>query len=225
MNFLELVDDLRIQCGASGRAPATLQGALPTETDRFRRWVNSAWNDIQISHTDWRFLFIESSHTMAVNSRVLNQTEYAAGNVAEWMVDTFRIADPAKPRMDSQPLPFVPYYEWRDNEGRDTTITGKPSTFTIDPMTEAILLAPTSDKAYVLFYDYWKNPQVLVANNDVPIIPKRFHDLIVAWAMKKYGYHEAASEKLQQANEVISRLYPALEMDQLPAMNVGTLWN
>ncbi len=41
--------------------------------------------------------------------------------------------------------------------------------------------------------------------------------------MRKYGYHEVATEKIQEARELIGRLLPALEEDQLPPVTLGTL--
>ena len=224
MNFLELVNSLRIEAGASGRAIDTLEApGLAAETDRFKRWIASAWNDIQIQHTDWNFHLVESTHTLEVGVTVLNMTEFMAGDVAEWMVNTFRITQPASTRMLSQTMQYIDYYYWRNGEGMDTTREGMPQSFSIQPQTEAIHLSMTPDKAYDIFYDYRRTPQRLTEDLDVPIIPIRYHELIVAWAMRKYGYHEVASEKLAQSMEIIGRLFPALEMDQLPEITLATL--
>ena len=223
MNLLGLVNSLRIEVGASGRTLTTVEGSLAAETERLKRWIVAAWNDIQIQHTDWNSHLRESTHTLVPGVTVLNQTEFAAGDVAEWMVNTFRITQPLSTRMLSQTMQYVEYYQWRNDEGMDTTREGMPQSFTIQPQTEAILLSTTPDKAYAIFYDYRMTPQILTDDDDVPIIPARFHDLIVAWAMRKYGYHEAAGEKLIQSAEVIGRLFPALEMDQLPEITLATL--
>lgn len=223
MNFLQLVESLRIETGASGRPLLTLQGTLAAETERLKRWTASAWNDIQLQHINWNFHYIESSHTLLVGETVLNQTEYAAGDVAEWMVNSFRISDATGLRKNSQWMRYIEYYDWRDNDGLDNTIEGKPDSFTIHPQTEAIHLTRTPDLAYELFYDYRRTPQVLEADEDIPIIPTRYHELIVAWAMKKYGFHEVAGEKLTSAQEIIGRLFSALELDQLDEMTTDTL--
>ena len=152
MNFLQLVESLRIEVAASGRPITTLQGGLAAETNRLKRWVASAWNDIQLAHTDIK-------------------------------------------RFDSP-----------EHEPYDPTVIGKPTSFTVHPQTEAVHLTMTPDLAYELFYDYRRTPQVLVADDDTPIMPSRYHELIVGWAMLKYGYHEVASEKLAASKEIVGRL-------------------
>lgn len=223
MDFLEIVNKVRIEAGASGRTIETVQGTLPAEIQRLKNWTIDAWNDIQMMHPHWNFHYIESTHDCEVGLAILNQTEYAAGDVAEWMVNSFRIALPGETRRESQPLLYLNYYDWRDNAGLLVEESRKPDSFTVHPRTEAVHLSSTPDLAYLLWYDYRRTPQSLEANTDVPIIPARYHDLIVAWAVKKYGWHEAASEKLQSANEVINRLLPALELDQLDEVTLGTL--
>ena len=78
------------------------------------------------------------------------------------------------------------------------------------------MIAPPTDEARVLFYDYWRTPQILEDDEDEPIMPSRYHDLIVYWALKKYGLYEAATEAIARADMEINRLLPELEMDQLP---------
>lgn len=218
MTFVELVDALRIESAASGERITTVQGNLKGETERLKKWVKDSWLDIQRKHTDWQFLFVQSSYTLPVNASVLNPTEYDADEVAEWKVNTFRIAEAGGARKDSKPFLYRDYFDWRDREGLDVTIPGIPQSFTIHPTTEALHIAPPSDTARILFYDYWRNPQILEDDDDVPLIPARYHDLIPYWALKKYGFYEVAPEAITRADSEINRLLAELEMDQLPTV-------
>lgn len=218
MNFLELVNKLRVESGASGDDITVLSGNLPRETARLKQWTADAWKEIQLLHErHWRFLYKESTgFTVPVGASVLNPTEYAAEDVAEWGLRSFRIAPPLSARKDSVPLQFVDYYDFRDNDGRDPMITGKPLVFTVHPNTEAIHIAPAADAEYVLFYDYRKQPQSLIDASDIPIMPGRFHDLIVYYALEKYALFESAQEALVKAQQGKRRLLPELQTDQLP---------
>jgi hypothetical protein len=214
MNFVELVNALRVEGGISGRAIESVEGAQVGEAERLVKWTKDAWMDIQMQHTEWAFLFVESTFTLPVAASVLNPPEYEAGNVGEWKVNTFRIAPPGGTRRDSKPLRYMDYFDWRDTDGLDVVNLREPTSFTIHPTTEALHIVP-SDTARILFYDYWRTPQELDEDGDIPIMPARFHRLIPFWALKKYGAHEVAPEALVRAETEINRLFPALEIDQL----------
>jgi len=221
--FLELVNALRIESAASGRELESVEGSHKGETERLIKWTCDAWKDIQRKHTDWNFLFVESSFVLPVNASLLNPPEYDADEVAEWHVNSFRIAEAGGARKDSRPLPYIDWDIWRDRHGLDVTVSGIPTTITIHPVSEALMIAPPTDAARVLFYDYFRTPQVLVDDEDVPIMPARYHDLIVYWALKKYGIHEGASEVIVRAESEISRLFAELEIDQMPNVTLGGL--
>lgn len=223
MTFVELVNALRVEAAASGRTATTVQGTMVGEQERLRKWIKDSWLDIQRKHPDWQFLFVQSTYTLSVGESVLNPTEYEAEEVAEWKVNTFRIAEAGGARKDSQPFLYRDYFDWRDMEGLDVTVNGVPKSFTIHPTSEALMIAPPSDTARILFYDYWRTPQELEDDDDEPIMPRRFHDLIVYWALRKYGIHESAPEAILRADTEISRLLPELEMDQLPQVTYAGL--
>ena len=130
MTLVELIDALRIEAAASGSAVTTAQGSLKGESERLRKWIIDSWKDIQRKHTNWRFLFVESSYTLTENESTLDPTEYEADEVAEWHTDSFRIAPAGGTKKDSQPLCFWDYWEFRDGTGFDSTDPGMPASKT-----------------------------------------------------------------------------------------------
>jgi hypothetical protein len=223
MNLVELINALRIEAGASGRPITTAQGVLTGESERLRKWIIDAWRDIQRKHIDWRFLFVESSYVMSVDESTLNPTEYEANEVAQWHGRSFKIAKAGGAWKDAERLPFRQYFDWIENDGRDLTVNGKPNSITVHPTTEALMVAPPADDEYVLFYNYWRTPQTLVDDDEEPIMPERYHDLIVYWALKKYAVHEVAPEAIMRADVEVKRLLSDLELDQLPAITTASL--
>ena len=224
MNFVELVHDLRVEAAASGRKVTSVQGDLVGELERLRMWVRDAWTEIQ-NRQRWLFLFVESTCPVPLNASILNPSEYAAGEVAEWIASSFRIADDGQPRFNSTELTYVDYPIWRDNEGFNLSTPGIPTAFTIHPNTEAIHLAPASNAPRELFYDYWRTPQVLTEDGDVPIMPARYHKLIVYWALRKYGLHESAPEVIARVNTELGGVYQSLLRDQLPRQMTQGLYD
>lgn len=63
------------------------------------------------------------------------------------------------------------------------TSTGRPYAFAIIGGT--VTLYPTPDGAYPLALRYWKLPEDMVNESDTPSIPVQYHELLIAYAMKK----------------------------------------
>lgn len=69
-----------------------------------------------------------------------------------------------------------------DYDGSPTS-TGRPYGFTVIGTT--ITLYPTPDGVYPLAMRYWKLPDDMVEDADTPGIPAQYHELLIAYAMKK----------------------------------------
>lgn len=226
MTFLELMNALIIESGVAGSSVTTVQGTLPLEQAKLRKWIQDSWREIQTSKEKyWGFMFVSTSMIVPLNASVLQPPEFLAGEVAEWNEDSFRIADAGKGRKDSQPLHFRDYFWWRDNEGLDLTVSRRPSSITIDWSTESLIIAPPSDEIRTLYYDYWRTPQELKLDTDVPIMPKQFHDLIVGKALRRYALDESAPEVMAKADDIIKAWAGPLDRDQgTDVETVGLLW-
>jgi hypothetical protein len=223
MTFVELCDMVRREGGISGPSITTVQGSIPTETTRVKNWVKDAWQDIQSMHTDWQFLFYESSFTIPQYASLITPTEFAAGVVAEWTPWTARISSADEGRAKSQELTLQNYYIFRDSEGLDPTVRGRPSTIAIHPRTEAIHLAPAADAEYEFYYDYYRTPQILDQDEEEPVMPARFHALIAWEALSRYGGYEVAPDVVSRAREHAGKLMAALISDQMPGVSTSCL--
>lgn len=212
MNYLELVNDLMIEAGVAGQSVTTIQGTLPLEIQQLKIAVRDSWIEIQNKPNYWGFHFVSASMVVPLNASVLNPPEFS--QVADWELDSFRIADAGKTRKDAERLRFRDFLWFRDHEGADITRTGRPQSITVDPNTESLIIAPPSDQIRTLFYDYWRTPQELTLDGDVPIMPKRFHKLIVGKALKRHAQSEAAPELLVKAADIISEYQNNLHVDQ-----------
>ena len=220
--FVQLVDKLRIEGGVSGFPITTVNGTLSAETARLKKWVQDAWRDIQTMY-NWRFLFREASFTVPQYASVITPPEFTAGQVSEWFEDTVRIAEFGGARKDSDVMTVLDYFEFRDGAGIDPTVRGKPSAVAVHPNSESLLIAPSADEQYTMFYDYVRVPQELDDDGDVPIMPARFHDLIVWEAIARYGGYEESSVVLQRSTLQKGPLWAALMRDQLPEVGTSSL--
>ena len=221
MTFVEMLERYRVECGVSG-SPITDVTMVRGEHLKLRGWLKDAWLDIQSDQSGrWEFLRASSSYTIALNSSLLAISEWAAGTVNRWKIDSFRMADFGLPRARSVQLHYVDYDQFIAGVGLDVGTTGRPLYFTVRPGDKAILVAPTADAAYTLYYDYWSEPVELEDNGDTMPLHRKFHMLPIYRAMRDYGYFEAAPEVLARAVEKYDELIFKLELEQLPSPQWG----
>jgi hypothetical protein len=69
---------------------------------------------------------------------------------------------------------------------------------------------------YAVSLPYYRTPQILTDNTDIPLIPESYHDLIWMRAVIKYGYYESAPEMLQRVQAEYPSRLASLEANQLP---------
>lgn len=224
MTYLELVNMLREETGASGAALTTLGGTLSRENTRYKNWINRAWGSIQSKHRTW--LFMESAFNFQTTAGVQTYTAATLStpitNLANWKRSTFRCYRTSIGVSDEQILPFLDWATFRDLYMFSTqgTVQQRPVVFSIDP-DKNIVLGPLPDAAYTIAGYYYKSPQTLVADSDVPDVDAEFHELVVWQAMTRYGFYEAAPEVLAGANDEGDRLMNNLEQDYLPQITMG----
>lgn len=219
MNFVQLVERLRVECGVSGSPLLSVQN-LSGELLRLQYWINDAWNNIQTFRNDWQFMRVPFSFTTTAN--VANYTPTAAGlpNLDEWKRDSMWIYDPSIGVSNQMPIGVMPWDGYREMYIRGQQTPQRPITISIGP-DKQLWLGPVPDVPYNITGEYWTNPITLVNDTDIPALPARFHKLIVYEAMKMYAGYEAAPEVEARANKEGGPLWNGLELDQLPAMTVA----
>lgn len=223
MKFVELADAVRREGGISGGKITTCQADRVGELERVVNWVRDAWRDIQTMYTNWQFLYHEASHPIPQYTGVIYPPEFAARQVADWGACSFRIARSGHGRHRSDPILPEHYQTFRDHMMDPPNRYGRPDRLAIHPRGESIHLTPAADQEYELFYDYWRVPQELVEDDDEPVMPDRFHMLIVWEALQRYGGYEVAPDVIDRASARSQQLLSALIHDQLPRMSTDSL--
>lgn len=74
--------------------------------------------------------------------------------------------------------------------------TGRPYAYAA--LGSSLSLYPTPDAVYSLSLRYWKLPADMVADSDTPEIPVQYHELLVAYAMRKAFLREDDFQAAQQ---------------------------
>jgi hypothetical protein len=229
--FLELVNLARSEAGVAGSDLTTLTGTLNQESTRFKNWVLYEWKRLQARHPDWQFLRTsfqfntvasQASYTPVQAQATTDGTSSTASILADWKLDSFRISTSGTSFADEVLLGFMTWEQYRNlyQYGYMRSARSRPVVFTQDP-TKNIYLGITPDSIYTVNGEFYRTPQILSADTDVPLMPAKYHDLIAFKALRAYGIFMSAPEVIGRADENISVLYPTLCSDQLPTMMSG----
>ncbi len=235
MNFLQLCDKTRRQCGIAGSnvagttTPATTQNQT-AEMLRIVEWVRDAYREICASRNNWKFL----SSDFSVNT-VANQESYlptactdenlaaligstTVGNFARWDLETFRIYLQSDGVATRQFLWWIGYDWFRNLYDLRPMSPMRPVRFTIRPNDLAIKLGPTPDTIYIVEGKYWRQAPDLELDTDVPLFPPRFHDAIVYLACRYYAGYQEDGGAYSDFNTKYEQFYGGLLADQLPML-------
>lgn len=231
--FLELVQELRRECGVS----ATTQGDQPSavlnqtgEMLRLVNWTKRAWLKIQNAQ-DW-WLWMRQDFTLSVTANVGaylpsvavdDGTGLAISRFGRWHARSLRLYTTSVGTTDEQFLVDWDYDKFRDSYlfAGQRAQRNRPVVWAERPNDRAILLGDVPEKAYTIKGSYQRGPQALSADSDVPELPARFHPIIVYRAMMYYGKYEAAPEILAQGRDEYEAMLADLVRDQLPPMEMG----
>lgn len=223
MNFLQLVNRTRQECGASGGSTplGSAQNQLG-ESKRFADWVNAAWLDIQTSKDNWDWMREEFQFTLTPQKQTYTATEAGVGSsFGNWKVDSFRLASQVD-LVDEQLLNFLEYATFRNlyQYGSMRTTYSRPVVMTVTPGKD-LAFGAVPDLAYIAVGEYYRAPASMTSDTTPPDLPERFHMAVVYRAMMYYGGYESAPEVYQRGEMEFKRLMNRLEIDQLPTLVSG----
>lgn len=217
MNYLQLCQATLRESGLSGTidSVATATGV----NARICSWVNWAARDITMQREDWRFrrgMATAASTTLQANSAaVFGLTDFAAWKAANktYAPTAYRVSDGAG---TEHKLAWLDYDTFRMKYLIGVQVPGSSQEWSISP-TDEILLGPAPDSAHFVRADYARDFVDLVSDLDTPILPAKFHMLIVWRALTEYGGYDAAAEVFQRADRNYSAMWPQLVQSQMEA--------
>lgn len=205
----------------SGSGPSTVL-AQTGEMQRVVEWIKTAYESVQNLHASWNFLKTEFSFPTIASTA--NYTKAAAGltELGSWKTDSFRCYLTATGVSDEQELDYIPWDEFRFvyQRGTSSTLTGRPSIFTVKPDL-SVTFWPIPSAVYTVTGEYFKRAQVMSANADEPIIPLQFQAVIVWKALMLYGAYSAADEKYAHGQNEYRAVLAKLRRNQLDRVQYG----
>jgi hypothetical protein len=222
MNFLQLVQRLRIEAGASGSGPVSVLSQAG-ELARLVLWVNAAWTDIQNERQDWGWL--QSSFSFVTINAQATYTPVQCGltDHGAWKDTTFRSYLTATGYSTENYMDMISYDNWRDTYqyGSNRTTYSNPVVFAIKPADKSICLGPVPTSDYTIIGEYFKAPTELVLDADIPAMPTNYHMAIVYRALMMYGMYEGVGDAIQRGQMEYDKLMRKIRADQLPEIMVN----
>lgn len=227
MNYLQLVQRLSSEVGASGPGPTSVVGQTGMNL-RLVNWINTAWVEIQGLHNTWNWMrnpfswetvagtgdYLPTAITNTLTNTVMDDVRY-------WYKDTFRCQKKSIGIQDEQWLVEWEYYVFRNTYRFNVQVNNRPVVFAEKPQGKAIMLGAIPDDVYIITGEYQKKAWNLVANTDEPDMPDAYHLMIVYKAMISYGLYEAAGEVVQRGQDEYQKLLTQLEHEQLQEVYLG----
>ena len=215
MNFLELCQRLRTESGKSGT------GAV---SEKLQDWIKSAYQDIQSMYANWRFLQSSFSFDTTASKQNYTPTDVGLSDFASWQLNrpNSMTIYPKTNSSNEMYLNYIPWDIYRENYliGACRTSTGIPWLITTQP-DKSLTLWPIPDDVYTVNGEYFKVPDVMSADTDVPIFPVRFHMAIVWRALIFYGANEGAIDLYSHGQNEFNSILRELQKDQLPRLYRG----
>lgn len=204
MTFLELCQALRREVGASGTGPNAVDGQTG-EYARLVEWVRNEWLRIQERHQRWNFAWAEGTLEVEPAFR-----EYELpSDVATIDNDTLYLGDTK--------LTVVDWRQFREDFRKPSGADVRRVSFSPDGL---LHLESEPKTTGVVSFEYWREPQRLIANQDVPRAPSVYHYAIVYSAMIQYGLYENAPEVVQQAQRNLAGIYQEMVNRELPGVEI-----
>lgn len=228
--FLQLCQDVARESGTVPNIgqPSTVTGQ-EGRLSRIVTWTASAYTDIQRHKSHWRWLHADFSGQTISGTRTYDA---AAMSISErfsrWIFqgeeadNLFSIYKTSEGQDTEGFLTFIDWSRFRREfmVGSAATETGNPGYITVNDQNELVLY-PTPDAAYTLRGVYYKSPQTLTVDADVPEMPEDFHIAVMWRALMLMGVFDEAPNQVPNWTAEYYKVMQELRSHQLPRVRLA----
>lgn len=175
MNFLSITQKVNLHVGLQG-------SVISVDASNYQEYlaeaVRSSWIDIQNMRENWKFMWDTVTFPTEIGTHEYLDSSIMLGKgyeVAKWKTDSIF--------MGGDKLKEITFQEYRDKEeyfnaGTDNHV------FAVKEYPPASLIIPNPTAVEDIQADFYRTPQVLTLNTDVPLLPEEFHYYIVWKALE-----------------------------------------
>ncbi len=217
MNYLELCQELRSECGIQGDGPSSVVGQTGIMA-KLVRWTRQAYIDIQSRPFPWDWLQQEIEFPLTAGLGeydLLSGASWARPDVSSFKNTNSWLWPVATPAAKTK-VKVLTHDEFvRDVP--DRTAVGVPSSVSIAPW-RAVRFNRVPDRDCTYRVECRLTPELLSANDHVPAMPEQHHRVIVLFAAKYYARHDADTTLSAGLNEELRTAWTALIRECTPAI-------
>jgi hypothetical protein len=220
-NFLELVQMVARESGTIAEdLPQTVVGQTG-RVGKIVRWVDLAWDKIQSHHVSWRWMHGEFTSEIEPGMYRYSSIQMGITRFARWvsLPYTLSIYDNSIGLSDEGFLYHIDSRSFKRRYEIGQQEPARPACFSIDPA-NLLMFGPTPDKVYVVRGEYYRSPQILVNDGDIPECPQRFRPVIGWYALVLLSQHDEGGFAVATARQNYNEMLSLLEMDQLENVQV-----
>lgn len=223
MNFLQLVQRLHSLARVGQGELATSPNSVANQTGLLGElvtFIQMAWEDIQNENPYWRFMIKEGSLILPQGSSTISPTAIEDYDALRFATSDGRgrfITFYRDSRADEQVCRYVSYQDFAYSFlARGERPTGTPGSFTVLP-DGRLRFDAIAEEAFTVLLDYKRLPQTLTQNTDTPIMPAKYHNAIIWWAMVNYycSTRDGTAELRAKSKVQLDREMQKLRNEQL----------
>lgn len=203
MTFLQLARRLRQEGRGSGTdtTPTTVVGATGDSKD-YCDWIAESWNRLQ-NEKSWRWMFAEKTITWDAAERTQTLAEIFTvqadlDRFSHWKADSFTYYPTADGVATERPIAHLPWEQYLAEEYGTVQSVNRPSHVVV-LNNDSLRLKQSPSVAGTMNARYYKKPQLLSVDADVPEMPAEFHMFLVWDALIDHAVADIASEQYQRA--------------------------
>lgn len=196
MTYLEICKAVRLLSGMQGVGPTSTLDQTGVE-EVLVYMVQQAYQDIQNMRED--FDFLNAEHTF---STTLSTSEYPLATIFQTITPDFKKYDLSSFKITDSNGKISPlrYLERPVGEARyqNSTVEQLPGYFWTDFSDNSLVLKPITNGVYTVSFRYWKNPEILSTDAQVPSLPQSLHPLILYKALEKMSVYLSSPEVFRE---------------------------
>lgn len=222
MNFLQLVQRLRQECGVPGDGPDTVVNQS-REMKRLVDWTAQACLELEEEEASWEWMRRSVSFDTEAGKASYNPlTELDILDFGHWKDYSFRIYLTSVGVGNQILLSQCDYDTFRDYYlfGTRQITQARPTVMTVAP-DRSLVFGLVPNDIYTVSGEYYRTPTVLTDDTQTPEMPSRYHMAIVYKAMIKYGLFQSAPEQITSGTEQYNKMLNKLRREQLPPVTLG----
>jgi hypothetical protein len=193
------------------------------EPARVAAWVAESYQEIcRDERFSWGFVMNEAQVMLVPGQGAYTGAEFGLTDLVAWDTTTFRVAANIDLSDEQWVAEARDWQTFRDTWLFSTQrqILSLPLECAVDDRLR-INFGPKPDRPYTAVFEYTAATPPLGGDDDVPIIPPRFHMAIVWLALRHYGMYESAAEVVARADLHYNRIMLTLIEDQADQAMIG----